>query len=143
MTNDHTEKQLIEWDFFIAHASADRGPAEALYELLKPAKVFLDTKSLLLGDEWDRELPLAQSRSRITVVLVSSNTDQAYYESEEIASAIILGRQDKSKHRVVPVFLDDRPDETKVPYGLLRKHGVYVSREGGLEAVSIKLKELL
>ena len=56
--------RTYEWDIFLAHAGADEASAEALYDLLsESAKVFLDTRSLELGDEWDRALPRAQSRS--------------------------------------------------------------------------------
>ncbi|HBB89043.1 MAG TPA: hypothetical protein DC047_15670 [Blastocatellia bacterium] len=138
-----TNKQEEGWDFFLAHAGDDFASAETLYELLLPNKVFLDSRNLLLGDDWDRELPKAQALSKITVVLVSTKTDQAYYEREEIASAIQMARRDNTKHRVVPVFLDEKPDETKVPYGLLRKHSLYVAKESGLDGVASRLKELI
>jgi len=96
------------WDFFLAHAGADLPAAEQLYVLLQPrARVFLDKHCLLLGDDWDQELAAAQRGSRITVVLVSSRTEIAYYEREEIAAAIDLARRNKQAHRVVPVYLDD------------------------------------
>ncbi len=75
------------WDFFIAHAGKDAAVAEALYdELYLNARTFLDSRSLMLGDDWDHALQRAQLNSRITVVLISENTDQAYYQREEIAS---------------------------------------------------------
>ena len=71
--------QAYAWDFFLAHAGADKEAAEAVYELLRPHfKVFLDSLSLLPGDDWDREIALAQSRSAVTLVLVSSRTEKAY-----------------------------------------------------------------
>lgn len=132
----------FKFDFFIAHAGADLPPAERLYDLLQPSTVFLDSRSLELGDDWDRELPLAQQTSMVTVVLVSSNTDRAYYQREEIAAAIALARKDDARHRVVPVYLDTR-DESGVPYGLLGKHGLEASRDGDLEGIAVRLKESL
>ena len=67
-----------QWDFFIAHAGADASIAAALYDLLSASsKVFLDSRSLELGDDWDGEIPKAQRQSFITVVLVSSRGDAA------------------------------------------------------------------
>src|SRR5713101_2110796 len=108
-----------QWDFFIAHAGPDVSTAEALYDFLSgSAKVFLDSRSLELGDDWDRELSEAQRKSFITVVLVSSRTDAAYYERVEVASAIKLARAQPARYRVVPVVLDDMPEPQVDPYGL-------------------------
>src|SRR2546421_288407 len=71
------------WDFFLAHAGRDAAVAEALYEELHTkARTYLDKRSLWLGDDWDRHLPDAQRASRITVVLISKNTEKAYYQRE-------------------------------------------------------------
>lgn len=117
------------WDFFIAHAGADKSAAEDLFDLLShESRVFLDSKRLLLGDEWDFELPAAQQSSFITVVLVSSNTEGAYYQREEIAAAIALARKKKQQHRVVPIYLDSGAETgSAIPYGLRLKHGLTIS----------------
>jgi hypothetical protein len=134
--------QQPEWDFFIAHASADQGRAEELYALLYPSsRVFLDSRCLLLGDNWDAELSKAQSRSRITIVLISSHTNDAYYEREEIATAIDMSRGDAGRHRVVPILLEDVGNEA-VPYGLRRKHSITLDARG-MQAVAAALTDLL
>jgi len=131
-----------EWDFFIAHASADSSVADGLYALLRNgAKVFLDTKILRLGDEWDRELANAQRSSRITVVLVSPQVENAYYQREEIAAAIGMARDNPNAHRVVPVFLGGQP--TNVPYGLRLRHSITITDPAVLEELATKLLELL
>jgi hypothetical protein len=137
------EKPEYLYDFFLAHAGADKGAAEELFDLLPPPyRVFLDTRCLKLGDDWDVEISKAQRRSRITVVLVSSLTEVAYYQREEIAAAINMARRDT--HRVVPIYLDGRPDaESEVHYGLRLRHGLSAGDEGGLEHVASRLKELL
>ncbi len=95
-----------EWDFFIAHAGPDTVTAESLYDLLKEkARVFLDNRCLTVGDNWDKKLAEAQRELLITIVLISPNTEDAYYESEEIAAAIALARANETAHRVVPVYL--------------------------------------
>jgi TIR domain len=117
---------LYRWDFFLAHAGADAAFAEALYDrLTSKARVFLDSRVLLAGDDWDRELQKAQHESRVTVVLISAQTDGAYYVREEIAAALELARHDSDRHRVIPVYLDGGPDRA-IPYGLRLKHGLLV-----------------
>ena len=132
------------WHFFLAHAGADMKAAETLYDLLSPNfKVFLDNRCLLPGDDWDQELSQAQSKSLITVILVSSQTGNAYYQREEIAIAIDMARNDKEKHRVIPIFLDAQANTAGgLPYGLRLKHSLSVPNEGSMEQIAQKLKEL-
>jgi len=137
-------KEEYKWDIFLAHAGADKSSAEDLYDLLNAhCKVFLDSKCLLLGDNWDEELASAQRMSLITVVLVSPRTEQAYYQREELAAAIGMARKDKDKHRVIPVFLDTQANGIVTPYGLRLKHGLYLSKSNGLEGVAQSLLDLV
>ena len=138
------------WDFFIAHSGQDTATAEALYGLLAShASVFLDSKCVLPGDDWDLRLRSEQEDSHITVVLVSSSTEVAHYERDEIASAIQFARRDASRHRVVPVLLTDEssPDcQSKLPYGLQLKHAISLAKAGGLSGVCeelLRIKALL
>jgi len=130
-----------KWDFFLAHAGSDTPVAERLYDLLSPhSKVFLDSRSLLPGDNWDEELALAQRNSLVTVVLVSANTERAYYQREEIAAAIDMARKNKDTHRVVPLYWKDQPDaQPDVHYGLRLKHGLFASGPDELPQVAERL----
>ena len=131
----------MSYGFFLAHAGPDKAQAERLYDLLSSeATVFLDTKSLLAGDDWDRGLAEAQRDSRVTVVLVSAETDTAFYQREEIAAAIHMARADPKAHRVVPVYLD--ASRTRVPYGLLVKVGFEITVDFPLERVARELLDL-
>lgn len=133
-----------KWDFFIAHAGADKAAAEILYELLSPhSKVFLDSRCLLYGDDWGEELVLAQGESLVSVVLVSAQTQRAYYQREEIAAAIDMARKDSEKHRVVPVYIDEQASASNVPYGLRLKHSLSVPQLGGYSPVAENLLKLL
>ncbi|HXI28426.1 MAG TPA: toll/interleukin-1 receptor domain-containing protein, partial [Vicinamibacterales bacterium] len=117
-----SDDMSFQWEYFIAHAGADLDAAEDLYEHLSgQARVFLDKKCLLLGDDWDRKLAEAQRVSLVTLVLVSSRTEQAYYEREEIAAAIDLARKNEHGHRVIPIYLDAGAE---TPYGLRLKHSL-------------------
>jgi hypothetical protein len=137
--------EQYDWDFFIAHAGPDARVAERLYEHLNPkSRVFLDSRNLLLGDNWDTVLPKAQQTSLVTVVLISSKTEVAYYQREEIAAAIALARENAENHRVVPVFLNEEAKgNDSVPYGLRLKHGLTVSEKLSLKTVAAKLLDLL
>ena len=136
-------KGVARWDFFIAHAAADIRVAEQLFSLLSQCRVFLDSKSLLPGDDWDRELIRAQADSLITLILVSQHTDRAYYQREEIAIAIRKARDSKMKHRVIPLFLDSKDLVGMLPYGLNLKQGLLASNENELQNAAVKLKGFL
>ena len=138
----------IAWDFFLAHTSADVHAAEHLYDLLtqtrsRHVRVFLDSRSLKLGDDWDLVLPDAQRRSRITVVLVSSHSQSAYYQREEVAAAVAMAREIGTRHRVVPLFIGDVQRQELIPYGLRLKHGLTVADEEKLDSAAWSLLGLL
>src|SRR5947209_1209845 len=96
----------LRWDFFLAHAGSDKVIPEKLYELLAAhSHVFLDTRCLKPGDNWDAELGKAQGSAAVSLIFVSPGTKAAYYQREEIASALDLARNDAERHRVVPIFL--------------------------------------
>ena len=134
--------RTFRWEIFLAHAGRDWEVARRLFDLVDDVDrpVFLDSTRLLPGDDWDRALAQAQRDSRVTVVLVSSHTDAAYYEREEIAQAIALAR--KTQHRVVPVFLPGA-DRDAVPYGLRLKHGIMVKDTADLTNLQARLIRLL
>lgn len=133
------------WDVFIAHAGKDTPTAEQLYDMLyQKCRVFLDSRCLELGDNWDLKLPAAQEASFLTVVLISSNTEKAYYQREEIAAAIDLARHDEEKYRVIPIYLDQQDSKSKkVPYGLRLKHGLTVSEDLSLAQCADRLLDTL
>ena len=135
-----------EWDFFIAYPSGNQDVADALCDQLEErhCKVFLDHRQLVAGDDWDQELPKALKSSRITVVLVSNDTDEAYYEREEIRLAINLSRDKVKNHRVVPVYLNEDAKRTADEiYGLQLKHGLDWNGDDGAEQLGTELCEVL
>ena len=129
----------VQWDFFIAHSAKDKQAAEELYDhLARDFRVFLDSRTLKYGEDWDLELSRAQRNSRITVVLVSDHTESSYYERIEISEAISMARADAARHRVVPCFLG-AAQRDDIPYGLRLKHGISLEESGGLKQVAEKL----
>jgi hypothetical protein len=131
----------MAWDVFVAHAGPDKSAAEALYDLLSPhLRVFVDSRCVELGDDWDHALRRAQQQALMSVILVSSRTDNAYYEREEIAAAIALARTKGMIHRVIPVYLDaTAKEQDTVPYGLRLKQGLVASDVGGVAGVAQQL----
>ncbi len=133
-----------KWDFFLAHAGVDVELAESLYDQLAgKSRVFLDSRCLSLGDNWDIELASAQRQSLITVVLVSGNTTRSYYQREEVAAAIALAREASDRHRVVPIYVDTSPKDADIPYGLRLKHGISLGDKCTLAEAAIQLIKLL
>ena len=137
------EAMQARWHFFLAHAGPDREFAELLYDrLARASDVFLDSKSLKLGDNWDTALRDAQRSSLVTVVLISQSSNDAYYQREEIAAAIALARE-AGGHRVVPVYLNAEAAASEtVPYGLRLKHGMTLSEPTDLDRIVTALVEL-
>ena len=138
-------KPSYRYDFFIAHASADLRAAEQLFELLAPhATVFLDSRSLRLGDDWDIAIPEAQTAARVSVILASNNSGSAYYAREEVRAAIALSRFDSQRHRVVPVFLDSgAAAQSEQHYGLRLKHGITLRSPSDLANAAARLIDLI
>ena len=133
-----------QWDFFIAHAGPDTPRAEELYDLLQDrARVFLDSRCIQLGDDWDATVQAAQKASFVTIVMVSSQSEAAYYQRVEIAAAISMARKAKDRHRVVPLFLDVDPSAESDPYGLALKHGLRLSDKLSLSAAATRLLALV
>lgn len=131
------------WDLFIAYASPDRLAAEKLHKMLSSSfRVFLDRRNILPGDDWSSRLSAAQSMAAVTLVLISSRTDSAYYQREEIARAIELARDD-DRHWVVPILLDEPGDPVDLPYGLRLRQAVSVTEAGGLPGVAERLTSAL
>lgn len=114
------------WDIFTTHAGPDLPAAQSLFHALgSRVRVFLDQECLLYGDDWDLELGRAQSLSRMTVVLVGAGRENAYYLRSEISAAISMARVDKTRHRVIPVYLSGADSRNAAkPYGLNLKHGI-------------------
>lgn len=130
------------YDFFIAHASADKAAAERFFDLLsREAEVFLDTKCLKPGDHWPNVIREAQRSSRVTVVLISDRSGQAFYEDEEIAAAITLAQKADGVHRVVPVYLSGRSPKDP-PYGLSPIHALTVGEDMPVEEIAEQLLAL-
>src|SRR3954469_2247590 len=68
----------IKAESHLSHCLKKRSPL--FYDLLKDSvRVFVDTKSLRYGDDWDVKLAEAQSSAYMTVVLVSEAVKEAYY----------------------------------------------------------------
>lgn len=128
----------LQWDFFIAHASADAALAEELHDRLQGhCRVFLDRRCLLPGDDWGPRIVEAQRRSRATVVLVSTNTSDAYYQREEIVTAITMARRNPQQHRVIPVFIEGKSEDIhQLPYGLRSLQGISLPASGGMDGVA-------
>ena len=93
---------------------ADRDRARVLYQALAAAglSVCFDEAVLRPGDNWHRMLPDHLRFSAVVVVLVSSRTQEAFYENAEVVMAVDQVRREGA--RLAPVLL--HPGAT-LPYG--------------------------
>ena len=138
------EKPKLSYHVFIAHSAADHEIATRLYHsLLGRYQVFLASKSILPGDYWDDEIAKAQRESLLTVILISPNTDSAFFQREEIVTAIELARVEASRHRVVPIYLDFVGETPIVPYGLHRIQAIHAGERDDIFSIIAKLEPLL
>jgi hypothetical protein len=80
----------------------------------------------------------------MTAVLVSNQTEEAFYQREEIAAAIAMARRMETAHRVVPIYITGFPKEAEtVPYGLRLKHGMALSDVVTLDEIAKRLSDLV
>ena len=98
--------EIFKYDAFIAYANADVRYAKQLYALLVALgnKVFFDKESLIGGDFWSERIKEAQQDSLLSLILISDRVDSAYYQTDEIFTAIEIARNDR-RRRVIPVYL--------------------------------------
>jgi hypothetical protein len=131
----------LEWDFFLACASADRSRAESLYAALSTNhRVFLDAHGVRPGDDWPLTISRALAATRLTIILISANSEKAHYLRDETSTAIQLARKD-ARRRVIPVFLDGFPSNvTAIPYGLGSIQGLD-ARKLGMEGIAVELRK--
>jgi hypothetical protein len=126
------------YDLFLAHPSANRSTASALFDLLQPEiKVFLAGRSLRPSDHWNQEAGDAHRASRATVLLISSQSDAAWYLGDEIITAIALHRASPDWHRLLPIRL-----EANIPVPLSLSHlcAIDLVGVGGLASVAALLR---
>ena len=120
------------WDVFIAHAGADVVSARHLANCLTSQHrltCFLDAQQLQAGNVWPTTLKNVLAQSRVVVVIVSENSDAAYYLQEEVAIAVAISRAPSSSIRIIPVLLRGAT-QRHLPYGTFTLHALYEDRGG-------------
>jgi len=126
----------MQYDYFVAYASVDRGLAEELSWELEDLDrvVFLDSANLRAATPWDESLATGLISSRAIVVLVSKQTAKAYYQREEVARAIGEARPNPDR-KVVPVMLLGAT-VADIPYGLTNVQAINGAKPGGMKRVA-------
>lgn len=139
--NSHLEEEP-PWDFFLSYSSEQRDIADVLFRALaQRSRVFVVSKSLTLGDQWDKSIAEALRGSRIVVVLVSGRTALSDWHKTEINAALATTRSGVPM-RVVPVWLEPTAASSEiVPYKLRGIQGLDVGRLG-MDGVATQLLEL-
>jgi hypothetical protein len=141
-TLNSPDRSVSRYDFFIAYATPDRRQAQDLCWFLQDnsCEVFLDLQNLSPGALWPSALREALEASRAIVVLVSTHTDDTFYQQEEIVRAIQLTRDKPQAHTVIPVILEKLPQgAVSMPYEMSSLQALAATRSGGLERVAAEL----
>ncbi len=128
----------MRYDFFIAASPADADVASSLYDALETegVPVFLDARSVELGERLDEATLAGQRTSRATAVIVTANSEPEFFVREEVARAILWSREHPESHRVIPVLLDPREEPHRWVPSMLRPFvPVDVRAEGDIEGV--------
>ncbi len=121
----------ISWDFFIAYSHRDVAYADRLFETLSSyGRVFIDHLCLQPGDVWTQRVRNEQERARCTILLVTENTDKAWFSYSEYVHAIELTRT--GNHRIIPIMIGKK---STLPYGLEQIHAIRL--EDGKDFTSI------
>jgi hypothetical protein len=129
------------YEVFLAHPSANRASASALYDLLQPdLRVFLACRSLAPSDRREHTVAAAQRNSRAAVLLISRQADASWYLGDECITAITLHRAAPEQYQIIPVLLTAG---IPVPRCLGDIEPIVAPAAGGLAYVAAQLRELL
>lgn len=136
--------EFFKYDAFIAYAGVDSQYAKRIYDLLSALgyTVFLDSEALLGGDAWSKEIRQAQQDSLLTLILISDRVDSAYFQQEEIISAIELARREH-RRRVVPLYLTGKRVMGAIRYPLQQLQGIYWEEDSSLLGMAQKIEAAL
>jgi len=126
------------WDIFLSFAGKRPSEAHAFFDALrKHGRVFFTATEQNVLTNWASDIRRAQQNSDSSVILVSTESQTAYYQQEEVALAISLSRESRGSHRVLPVYLDGRPKATEWNlYGIPILQDVSVPEVGGIQAAA-------
>jgi hypothetical protein len=131
------------FDIFIAYASVDAHYAEQLYAILSASgySVFLDSEVLFPGDHWPEEIRQAQQGSRLILLLISDRINSAYFQQEEILSAIDLSRN--HRRRVVPLYLTGKRVMDSIHAPIKQLQGIVWEEGTSLLSVAQRIERAL
>lgn len=142
MNKPHNETFQV----FLCHSSEDKIPVRTLYErlILDGISAWLDEKSLLPGQDWKVEIPIAIQKSQAVVVCLSKNsiTREGYIHQEIKVALDVADKKPEGTIYIIPVKLED----CEVPQRLQRWQWVNLAEINGydrlLEAFNIRSKEI-
>ena len=131
----------MPYDVFISYAQDDKRKADGLSTALenRDRSAFFAPRSIPPGALFPPKLRDAMQSSRMTAILLSSATEEAYFQCCEILAAIQLMR--KRSHVVVPIYLD--PDCRARFIELLPVQGIHWTSHMDPDDIAMKLCRIL
>ncbi len=130
-----TTEEPETWDVFLAHPKELESRAARLYDALVAQphgrRVFLDKRCIAPGDAWLDRIRGALRRTRVFAVLIGPTSDTAWFQSEEILTAIEVTRREPDDHKIVPVLVDG----AELSFPLLQRQAIGWSDSADASAV--------
>lgn len=94
------------WDIFLAYSSLDTNLANSLYDCLCDKYHVFCSETTNSKVDFEVNTVHTQSMSRITVVLITNNIEESYYQRKDIETALLFSCEERNKYRVVLIFFD-------------------------------------
>lgn len=132
------------WDIFLAHSIIDTDLATSLYDCLcKIYRVFY-TKNITNEKNLELDILYAQSISRITIVLITPNTEEGFYQRKDIETILIASSEKRTNYRLILIFFDtDSNNKFKIFYILPPDTDVAILSANNSSEVAQKLTSVI
>lgn len=131
------------FDVFLSHSSIDKEKVRELVEQLRNEGiiVWFDEEQIKPGDSVFMKIEEGLAKSRWIVLTLSRAAIQSGWVMAEVASKFHHEKWDGTT-RIIPVLLEEL-EKTLIPYLLVDKHLVYLTRPSGLKQLVERVRKSL
>lgn len=117
------------WDFFLTHQDIDNTVIDIIYKnLSQQYHVCLDNSYFQPKFQRRQELAKAQQNALITVIIITAETPESFFQRPDIINAKEMASNPRTKNRIAPIFVNITSANNKtIPNVLYLKHSEYIS----------------